>query len=154
MSGLTLDGYFSLNDSKYSFDISQNIVVPEAKDAIAFVSEPTIANDIPDRFAMLPTINLDYQRSFPTDEIADVSRNGTLPNKLMALQLAVADPVPQDRFRVCLVNTEAPCPSDRFEIWAPHVPCPSPGLLRNPTSPREGRGEVALSVLREIAPTT
>ncbi|MGY3454121.1 hypothetical protein ACVILH_006463 [Bradyrhizobium sp. USDA 4353] len=41
--------------------------------------------------------------------------------------------------------------SDRPALRVAYVPCPSPGWLRHPTSPREGRGEVAPRAPRSLA---
>src|SRR4051812_9264225 len=100
---------------------------------------------------MLSTVDLDDEDFLPTDEIADVSSKRKLAHELATVDLPIANSIPERRLRVRLIDAKPPCDSDGLMICAPHVPGPSPGLLRNPTSPRKERGEVAPSGLSQSA---
>jgi len=101
-----------LNCNEYTFNISENIVVPEPKNPIAFPRQAAVTNEVLRRVAMLATVNFDDQTLLPTDKIANVSGDRDLANELVTFQLSVTNPVPKHRLRICLIDAEPPCDSD------------------------------------------
>jgi len=53
---------------------------------------------------VLPTIDLNGQASFATNEIADVTEYRHLPYKLVPVYLPVAHAIPKNRFRIRLID--------------------------------------------------
>jgi hypothetical protein len=78
------------------------------------------------RFIVLPAVHFNDDKSFATNEIADVIAYRLLPYKLIPIDLAVANAVPKNGFRVCLIDAQASRDSDHLAIWATHCLAPHP----------------------------
>ncbi len=93
---------------------------------------------------MLSTINLNDDKSFAANKIAHVTTNWFLPHKFVAVDLAVANTIPENFFRVCLIDAQPSRYTDHLSIWAAHCLAPHPEApLRaaSDLSPqRRGRG--------------
>src|SRR6185437_3148660 len=96
---------FGLNCGQYALQIAENVVVPESKYSISFSDQVIVADRVSCRLRMLPTIDLNHDLLLATDEIADVSANRHLSCKFVAVDLAIADAIPKDSFRVRLIGT-------------------------------------------------
>jgi hypothetical protein len=64
-------------------EVSENVVVPEAQDAIATCVQESCAHFVRSGFRMLATIDFDHKTKLVTGEIAKVSTNGCLPSEVM-----------------------------------------------------------------------
>jgi len=91
---------------------------------------------------MLPTINFDDEPLLTANEVANIPNDRLLPDELISIDPSIADTIPENRLRIRLIGTQSPRESDGLFVVATHLPCPSPGSLRDPTSPRKERGEV------------
>jgi hypothetical protein len=76
---------------------------------------------------MLSAIDLDDQIEFSANEVADVAADRNLPDKLVSIDLPIANTIPENRLCVRLID---PAIALRFG-WSFHcghaLPCPSPG---------------------------
>ena len=55
-----------------------------------------------------PPSTSDDQQSLAANKIADVIANRLLSNKLVPIDLPIANPIPENRFRIGLIETQAP----------------------------------------------
>jgi hypothetical protein len=113
-----------LNRHQDAFDISKNIVVPEPKHAVTVFSQATITYHVRGRLVVLPTVDFNNQSSFSADKVADVTKYRLLPYELVPVDLAIADSIPQNYFRIRLVGSQPSCDSDCLFVVAPHRPAP------------------------------
>jgi hypothetical protein len=65
-------------------------------------------------------INFDYELSFPAKEIGDERSDGFLPDKLVSIQPATAETIPQALFGFCLLASQASCAAERFSRRVSH----------------------------------
>jgi hypothetical protein len=93
-----------LNRHQDAFGISENVVIPESKHAIAVFSQATIAYYIRRGLIVLTAIDFNDQSSFSADKVADVTEYWHLPDELVPIDLPVADAIPEDCFRVRLID--------------------------------------------------
>ena len=98
-----------LNCDQHTFKISEHIIVPESKYAISFGREVAIANRIFGGLVVLSAIHFDHDLLFSADEVADVAADRHLPRKLVAVDLTIADTIPENGFRIRLVGAQASC---------------------------------------------
>ena len=93
---------------------------------------------------MLSAVNFNDKKSFAANEVADVTGYRLLSDKFMSINLPVANTIPENGFRVCLIDAQSSRDSDHFAIWATHCLAPHPEApLRaaSDLSPRRaGRG--------------
>jgi len=75
--------------------VAEDIVVPEAKNAIASLSKPPVPNDVSRLVCMLPTVDLDDQFSFSTAEIGDARSNRVLADEFESIELSRSQSIPQ-----------------------------------------------------------
>jgi len=75
---------------------------------------------------VLPAIDFNDQKPFAANEITDVTAYRLLANKFMPVNLAIADAIPEDSFRVSLIHAQSSRDSDRLAIWATHCLAPHP----------------------------
>ena len=115
-----------LNCKYNALDISKDVIVPEAKNLVTFFSQAFVSNSICRRFIVLTTIDFDNETLFTANEVADVTSNGLLPDKLVAIDPPVTNPIPEDCLCVRLIDAEPSCESDKLFIVATHCPAPHP----------------------------
>jgi hypothetical protein len=90
---------------------------------------------------MLSAIDFDDQHSLATNKITGVVFNRHLPNEFMPVDLPIANPIPEDRFRVGLVDAQTSRDPDGFFVVAPHCPPLTRIAARSDLSPQSaGRG--------------
>jgi hypothetical protein len=75
---------------------------------------------------MLTAVNFNDDKSFTADEIADVVAYRLLPYKFVSAHLPVANAIPENRFRVGLIDAQPSRDSDRLPIWPTHCHAPHP----------------------------
>jgi hypothetical protein len=93
-----------LNRHQDAFGISEHVIVPESKHSVTFDHQAAITDRVGGRLIMLPTIHFDNQPPFSADKVADVTKYRLLPHKLVPIDLPVANTIPEDRFRICLID--------------------------------------------------
>ena len=91
------DSYFPNDCFQYAIDIYHHIVVPEADDAIAVGFDNPCALCIL-AFAMLATIEFDYQPEASCGEVSDIGTDRTLLHEFDIVQLPVAETRPELAF--------------------------------------------------------
>jgi hypothetical protein len=90
---------------------------------------------------VLSAIDLNDDQPFAADEIADVIVDRLLSNKFVSIDLPVADAIPENRFRIGLIETQAPRDPCRSSIWATHCLAPHPDCFAiRPLPALAGRG--------------
>jgi len=67
-------------------------------------SQAAISYDVFSRFIVLTAVNLNDDKSFTADEIADVVADRFLPHKFVSANLPIANTIPENRFRVGLID--------------------------------------------------
>ena len=67
------------NGLQHAVHVSQNIIVPEANDAIALGFEKSGSGGVPADFGVLAAVDLYDQLFFPADEVANEGSNRNLP---------------------------------------------------------------------------
>jgi hypothetical protein len=75
---------------------------------------------------VLSTVNLDDQKPFAADEIADVVEYRLLPHKFIPIDLPVTNAIPKNRLRVGLIDAQLSRDSGRLPIWPAHCLAPHP----------------------------
>ena len=63
-----------------------------------------ISHGVRRRFIVLPAVRFDDQTSITADEITDETTNRLLPYKFMSVDLPIANTIPENGFRVCLID--------------------------------------------------
>ena len=124
--GERLREQLSLNGDQNAFEIAKNIIVPESKHSISVSNYPLIAHRICRGFIVLSAVDFDYKKSFAANEVADVTGYRLLPYKFMSTNLPVANTIPENGFRICLIDAQSSRDSDHFAIWATHCLAPHP----------------------------
>jgi hypothetical protein len=133
---------------KNAFGIRQNIVIPQAQNAVALGEEKGIAPFVSRIDRVLPAIDLDNQTALAADKIDDVRTNRLLAHEFAVSQSSWAKMIPEFQFGVGRVAAKAARAIGLGRVCTAHVvKCPSPGSSKlsfdDPTSPRK-RGEVYL----------
>jgi hypothetical protein len=93
-----------LNHGEHAFRISENVVVPKSEHSITFIYQAAIADRVSGRLIVLPAVHLNNQSPFTTNEIADITKYRFLPDKLMPVDLPVANAIPENGLCVCLID--------------------------------------------------
>jgi hypothetical protein len=88
--------------------IAQNVVVPEMQDAIIVHDQPLVTNGVVLAFRVLPAINFDDEAGFATNKIDDVRTDRLLPDKLLSMELARSQTMPERRFRISRASPQTP----------------------------------------------
>ena len=91
---------------KNAFEITKNVVIPESEHSESFVDQATIADRVCSGLVVLSAVNFNNDKSFPADEIADVTAYGLLSYKFMPFDLPVANAVPENSFRIRLIGAQ------------------------------------------------
>jgi hypothetical protein len=91
---------------------------------------------------MLSAIDLDDQMEFSANEVADLATDRNLPDKLISIDLPIANTIPENRLCVSLIDPQSPCDSGGLFTAATHCLAPHPDHKSDPTSTRKraGRG--------------
>jgi hypothetical protein len=92
-----------LDNSEDTFDVRQNIVIPEAHHTITLRTQIAISRLVACRLCMLPAIDFDDHQLSPANEVADIGAYGLLPDELISTELPVTNAIPERRFGVGLV---------------------------------------------------
>jgi hypothetical protein len=85
---------------------------------------------------MLSAIDLDDQIEFSANEVADVAADRNLPDKLVSIDLPIANTIPENRLCVRLIDPQSPCDSGGLFTTAAHCPASHPPRKSAATSPR------------------
>src|SRR6266851_331991 len=120
-----------------ALDVREDIVVPDAKYAVAEGCEVSIANFIGRAIGMLPTIDLDNQTLLSTDEIDVIAPDRLLAGKLEPAEPTVAQLQPKHPLRARAAaarRTRAEC---RFLMRSAHC-ASSVSALCDPPPPPPG----------------
>ena len=88
------------NCFKNARHVAQHVVVPKPQDLVVVISKPFVTNCIARIIRMLSAIDLDNQTAFAANEIDNVGTDRVLPNKLISVQPARAQPEPERGFGV------------------------------------------------------
>jgi hypothetical protein len=115
-----------LDCGKNAFEITKNVVIPESEHSESFVDQATIADHVCSGLVVLSAVNFNNDKSFPADEIADVTAHGLLSNKFMPFDLPVANAIPENSFRIRLIGAQLSRDSDHLPIWSTHCHAPHP----------------------------
>ena len=115
-----------MNRNQNTLEIAQNIVIPESKHSVAILSQSTVSYRVCCRFIVLPAVHFNDQKSFAANKITDVAAYRLLPYKLVSVDLPVTNTIPENGFRVCLIDAQRSRDSDRLPIWPTHCPAPHP----------------------------
>ena len=75
---------------------------------------------------MLSAIHLNNEKPFAANEITDVVAYRLLPYKFMPIDLSATNTIPEDCFRVRLIDAQPSRDSDHLAIWATHCHAPHP----------------------------
>ena len=78
-----------------AFKIFENVIVPEAKDAIALAFKEFCSSLITDALGMLSAIRLDDQTRLLANKVSDEGPNWLLPSKFCSIELRVPEDRPQ-----------------------------------------------------------
>lgn len=80
--------------------ICENVVVPEAQNAVPLLSKESIPHGVTRVRSVLPAIDLDNEASLPADEIDDIGADRLLANKLKSAKGSRTKVTPEFQFRI------------------------------------------------------
>lgn len=103
-----------------TFDIAENLVVPESQDTITLCRQVPRAIDIAGIVGVLTAIHLHDQLCLPAAEISDKGSDGELPAEMCVFELMVAQPVPQCLLRLRHIPAQAARSRNRGVCSARH----------------------------------
>jgi len=83
-----------------AFDISHDLVIPEAQHAIAVINEPPVSDNVTLVRGVLTTVNFYDEPPFAADEIDDVGSDRFLPYELETDKRSGAKVFPKPSFSV------------------------------------------------------
>src|SRR5437899_6280443 len=63
---------------------------------------------------------------FAASKVANVAEHRDLSSELVPVDLAVANAIPEDRLRICLIGPQLSCDSDGLFVAATHCHAPHP----------------------------
>jgi len=92
-----------LDCGQNALEIAKNIVIPESQHPVTVLSQTAISHNVRGRSIVLPAVHFDNQKSFPANEIADVTAYGLLSYKFLPIDLSVPNTIPKYCFRVRLI---------------------------------------------------
>ena len=84
---------------KHAFGILQNLIVPEANDPITFRAKECRSRRVIG-FAMLAAVKLDDQAGIDARKVDNEWANGDLTAELVTAKLTIAEPLPEQSFRL------------------------------------------------------
>jgi hypothetical protein len=87
--------------------------------------EAATAGSVPCRLRMLSAVHFGHYWFFPADEVADVSTDRNLPCELVAVDLAIADTIPQNHLCVRLIGAQRASRFGWIFSLRPRIACPS-----------------------------
>jgi hypothetical protein len=93
-----------LDFRKNAFEIAKNIVIPESKHPVTILGQATVSYSVCSGVAMLSAVHFNNQKSFTANEIAYVIGDRFLPHKFMSVDLPIANAIPENGFRVRLID--------------------------------------------------
>ena len=88
------------NHLENAIKVGEDVIVPEADDAVAVLGERRGTNHVAITLGVLPAVEFDNQVRFAAGKIGNVWTNGLLADEFMAEQLAVAQTGPEFAFSV------------------------------------------------------
>ena len=88
------------DDLSHAIQIFQNIIVPEAKDTIAFAFEERRSRRISQTVRMLAAVSFDDQPTLLANEVGNERPDRLLTTEFCSSQLAVAQHSPKHPFRI------------------------------------------------------
>src|SRR5690606_10204616 len=124
----------------HTFGISEHVVVPVSKYAVAIFHEPFVPAPVmrnPRIHPVLTTIDLDNDPGGITEKIGDIGSDRTLPPEMKALALHVFQIEPEPPLRLRLVSSQMPRPfichgsHSGMERNKSHLHLPLAGRSRN-----------------------
>jgi hypothetical protein len=130
--------------SKNTFEIAKNLIVPKSKHPKSIGGQATISYRVCYGLAVLSAVHLNDEQPFAANEIANVIANRLLSYKFMPVDLSATNAIPENCFRVRLIDAQPSRYSGHLPIWPTHWLAPHPEApLRaaSDLSPqRRGRG--------------
>src|SRR5262249_2034105 len=96
------------NRLKNTYHIAQHIIVPESQDSIVALGEPIVANGVSRIVRMLSSINLNNESTFAAYEVDSVRSDRLLSDKLVALEPARAQSIPERCLGICDRSSQTP----------------------------------------------
>jgi hypothetical protein len=93
---------------------------------VTFLGQAPIPNCVGSRFIVLPAVDFDNQMPFAANEIADVAEDRDLPSELVPVDLTITNAIPENGFRICLIDPQSPRDSDGLFVAATHCLAPHP----------------------------
>jgi hypothetical protein len=142
-----MPGNNGLQEFGCSGQLAQDLVVPEAKDCIAFAVDEGRPRRLGAWLGMLTAIYLNDKPMFAANKVGDKRANRVLSGKLQALEAPVTNEIPEASLGLGCLAPQPPCARDG--LCGPHGPHPA---LRATLSPL-GRGEVGASLPLNAQPT-
>lgn len=112
---------------QHAVEVTQHLVVPEAEHGVAMRFDQLRSGDIGGVAVMLAAVELHHQSRGAAGEVRDVGADRVLEDELPAVQLPVAQCVPQALLRVGAVAAELA--RDGGQSFLTHVGPPSPNPL-------------------------
>jgi hypothetical protein len=113
----------------HPFDILQDFIVPETKDAVAVLYEPSIAQGVAVAFSVLAAIDLDHESFLSTNKIDNIWPDRFLPHEFESSQRSGTKVSPKLLFGWRRVFPQAPRQCGLLFVCAAHAlrpPHPNP----------------------------
>ena len=124
----------SANHFQHPVSVLQDVVVPEADDAIAERFDDLRAGSV--RFGrMLPAVDLDREAQSSAGEVGDMRANRKLADELSAFEPATSQIVPEPVLRVSASSAQFACDGSQSLFRQGRTPSSQP-------SPRRGEGAI------------
>ena len=96
------------NGFKNARNITENVVVPKPQNSVVVIGEPFVADRVMRVFRMLPSINFNNETTFAANKIDRIRTDRLLPDKLVSVQPARPQLVPQRGLGFRCVLTQTP----------------------------------------------
>ena len=112
------------NGFKDACHVAQHIVVPETQHSIIVIGKPFVANGIACVISVLPAVDLNYEPTVTADKVDRIRADRLLPHKLIAVQSARPEPIPERGFRMRGSPTQAPGTPGLVLVSRAHVETP------------------------------
>jgi hypothetical protein len=105
---------------EHAVGIRKHVVVPETRDTVTLVDEPTLTYRVALIGRMLAAIDFDDQPQLATDEVDDITSDRILTDELFAFDLTGTQAVPQPLLSIGGVAAQSARNASSFRVWATH----------------------------------
>ena len=95
-------------------------MIPESNDSLSFGIQSSISNTILFGLTVLSAIDLDNESFVPANEIANVVSDRFLSDKLLPIDLSIANTIPENRFGLGLIGAQSARDGDCLLIGSTH----------------------------------